>query len=144
MRSLDLNGKRVATLVLLSAGVGSIFSSSTVLGADDSQAFAFEKPNGPTGYFANLGWRSSAGVANALNEAGQILQKNPNAKIEFLVHGKDMRLLIDGATRRKPRIVALSQQLAAQGARFRVCDHALSFKGVTLKDYQQQLFRWLM
>ena len=87
------------------------------------------------GFYADLGWRTSAGVANALEAAKIILEQQPDADVEFLVHGKDMRLFIDGATRRKPRIVALSQQLAAQGARFRVCDHALSFKGVTLKDF---------
>ena len=105
---------------------------STSLADED---YSTPSPEKATGFYADLGWRTSAGVANALEAAKKVLEQQPDADIEFLVHGKDMRLFIDGATRRKPRIVALSQQLAAQGAKFRVCDHALSFKGVELKDF---------
>lgn len=112
----------------------------TLLLTQASNAIELEKVSAPgagdsAGYFADLGWRTSAGVANALEAAIEILEANPDADIEFLVHGKDMRLFIDGATRRKPRIVELSERLAANGAKFRVCDHALSFKGVTLEHF---------
>lgn len=89
----------------------------------------------PSLYYADLGWRTAAGVANALDAAAKVLADNPTAKIEFLVHGKDMRLFIDGATRRKPRIVALSNTLASKQVKFRVCDHALSFKGVSFDNF---------
>ncbi len=112
----------------------------TVLLAQASNAIEVEKVSGPeaddsAGYFADLGWRTSAGVANAWEAAIEIFESNPKADIEFLVHGKDMRLFIDGATRRKPHIVELSEKLAANGAKFKVCDHALSFKGVTLEHF---------
>lgn len=116
----------------------SLVASLFVLFANQSSAVELKEshitePN--AGYFADLGWRTSAGVANALEAALAILEADPEADVEFLVHGKDMRLFIDGATRRKPRIVDLSERLAANGAKFRVCDHALSFKGVTLKHF---------
>ncbi|MEM7465646.1 MAG: hypothetical protein AAF387_02045 [Pseudomonadota bacterium] len=89
----------------------------------------------PKGYYADLGWRTPAGVANALEAAAKVLETDPEANIEFLVHGKDMRVFMEGAARRNPRLVALSERLASSGAKFRVCDHALSFKGVGLDDF---------
>ena len=87
-------------------------------------------------YYMDLGWRTPAGVAKALTTAEATLAADPDAVVEILVHGKDMRLFVNGAQRRNPGIVALSDRLAGTGqVRFRVCDHALNFKGYPLERF---------
>lgn len=128
-----MSDKKILRYSIVAASLAIVLIGQSELAALESNEPTLA--DNDAGYYADLGWRTSAGVANALEAAVKLLESDPNADIEFLVHGKDMRLFIDGATRKKPRIVELGSRLANSGAKFLVCDHALSFKGVTLKDF---------
>ena len=128
-----LVGIKISRCFVVGATLASLLvCQSNLYGIESNELTADEND---VGYYADLGWRISAGVANALEAAVKLLEADPHVAIEFLVHGKDMRLFIDGATRRKPRLVDLSRKLARSGAKILVCDHALSFKGVTLEGF---------
>lgn len=98
--------------------------ASLVIGLD---AYASER------VYMNLGWQESAGVTTALNRAAEIIERDPDAKIEFLVHGKNIKMFADGKKTRRESMIRLGRELAKnEGVTFRVCDHALLYKSLTM------------
>ena len=86
-------------------------------------------------YYLDLGWHTPAGVEIALNRAESIVANDPDARVEILVHGNDIRLFANKLTQRRPLIVEHGANLAADGkVVFRVCEHALVYKSLDLDD----------
>jgi hypothetical protein len=46
----------------------------------------------------DFGWQESAGVNLAMDEARRILSADEDARIEFFVHGKDIKMFSQGKT----------------------------------------------
>lgn len=89
-------------------------------------------------YYFDAGWRTSAGVNAALGRIEAIVEADPEARVEVLVHGNDIRLFARGKTNQRPQIVARSKRLAADGrVVFKVCEHALEYKNLELDDLPQ-------
>lgn len=87
------------------------------------------------GFYVDLGWRTPARVKLALKRAERIVASDPDARVEVLVHGNDIRLFARKLTQQQPQVIEHGADLAADGkVRFRVCEHALEYKSLDLDD----------
>ena len=86
-------------------------------------------------FYLDLGWQTPAGVKLALSRAENIVANDPDARVEILVHGNDIRLFARKLTQQQPQVIEHGADLAAAGkVVFRVCEHALEFKSLDLGD----------
>lgn len=87
------------------------------------------------GYYVDLGWRTPARVKLALKRAENIVANDPDARVEILVHGNDIRLFARKLTQQQPQVIEHGADLAADGrVQFKVCEHALEYKSLDLDD----------
>ncbi|MEM7541397.1 MAG: hypothetical protein AAF384_07385 [Pseudomonadota bacterium] len=89
-------------------------------------------------FYSDLGWHSTAGVTASLNAAKSVIEKNPGAQIEFLIHGNDIRYFAGGQSRSNPLMIDLANTLKSEKVKFRVCDHALVYKGFQLEHFPEE------
>ena len=97
---------------------------------------AFSAYAGPDhDYYVDLGWRTPARVKLGFKRAESIVANDPDARVEILVHGNDIRLFARKLTQQQPQVIEHGADLAAAGkVQFKVCEHALEYKSLDLDD----------
>ena len=84
----------------------------------------------------DFGWQESAGVNLAMDEARRILSADEDARIEFFVHGKDIKMFSQGKTYTRPALIRNADDLGQdERIKFNVCAHALLYKNLSIDDF---------